>query len=140
MRAAEGFRRVLDVRAAEGELPALRGEGGGGALGDRQALLEQELHAVSGEVGAAAELARSGDDLPHFLGKGLPLSGRGGKLGFGAPRPDGGVPNRRPLSTRHDGLWVGKERTVKTLLRFFRFFGPARSAQIAFICSDLLKP
>ena len=37
-------------------------------------------------------------------------------------------------------LWVGKERTVKTLLRFFRFFGPARSGQITFICSDLWKP
>jgi transposase len=24
-------------------------------------------------------------------------------------------------------LWVGKERTVKTLLRFFRFFGKERS-------------
>lgn len=27
-------------------------------------------------------------------------------------------------------LWVGKDRTVKTLLRFFRTFGRTRSAQL----------
>jgi transposase len=37
-------------------------------------------------------------------------------------------------------LWVGKDRTVKTLLRFFREFGKARSARLRFICSDLWKP
>jgi transposase len=37
-------------------------------------------------------------------------------------------------------LWVGLERTTKTLLRFFRFFGKERSAQLRFICSDLWQP
>jgi len=37
-------------------------------------------------------------------------------------------------------LWVGKDRTVKTLLGFFRGFGKARSARLRFICSDLWKP
>jgi transposase len=37
-------------------------------------------------------------------------------------------------------LWVGKDRTVKTLLRFFRAFGRERSAQLNFICSDMWKP
>jgi transposase len=37
-------------------------------------------------------------------------------------------------------LWVGKDRTIKTLLRFFRTFGKARSAQLRFICSDMWKP
>ena len=37
-------------------------------------------------------------------------------------------------------LWVGNERTVKTLLRFFRTFGKERSAQLRFICSDMWKP
>ena len=37
-------------------------------------------------------------------------------------------------------LWVGKDRTVKTLLRFFHGFGKARSARLRFICSDLWKP
>jgi transposase len=37
-------------------------------------------------------------------------------------------------------LWVGKERTVKTLLCFFRTFGKERSAQLCFICSDMWKP
>jgi len=37
-------------------------------------------------------------------------------------------------------LWVGKDRTLKTLLRFFRRFGKERSAQLLFICSDMWKP
>jgi transposase len=37
-------------------------------------------------------------------------------------------------------LWVGKDRTIKTLLRFFRTFGKDRSAQLLFICSDMWKP
>ena len=34
-------------------------------------------------------------------------------------------------------LWVGPERTAKTLLRFFRFLGKARTAKLQFICSDM---
>ena len=37
-------------------------------------------------------------------------------------------------------LWVGKDRTVRTLLRFFRVFGRERSAQLRFVCSDMWKP
>jgi transposase len=37
-------------------------------------------------------------------------------------------------------VWVGKDRTIKTLLRFFRFFGKQRSAQLLFICTDMWKP
>ena len=37
-------------------------------------------------------------------------------------------------------LWVGEDRTTKTLLRFFRWFGPERSTQLRFICSDMWKP
>lgn len=37
-------------------------------------------------------------------------------------------------------LWVGKDRTTKTLLRFFFFFGKQRSAQLLFICTDMWKP
>lgn len=37
-------------------------------------------------------------------------------------------------------LWVGKDRTIKTLLRFFRMFGKERAAQLLFICSDMWKP
>jgi transposase len=37
-------------------------------------------------------------------------------------------------------LWVGKDRTVKSLLRFFREFGKERSAQLRFVCSDMWKP
>jgi len=36
-------------------------------------------------------------------------------------------------------LWVGQERTVKTLLRFFRSFGKERSEKLQFICSDMWK-
>ena len=37
-------------------------------------------------------------------------------------------------------LWVGQERKVKTLLRFFRWLGKERSAALRFICSDLWQP
>jgi len=37
-------------------------------------------------------------------------------------------------------LWVGKDRTVKTLLRFFREFGEERSALLRFVCSDMWQP
>ncbi len=34
-------------------------------------------------------------------------------------------------------LWVGPERTAKTLLRFFRFLGKKRTAKLQFVCSDM---
>jgi transposase len=37
-------------------------------------------------------------------------------------------------------LWVGEHRKVKTLLRFFHWFGKERSAALKFICSDMWKP
>ena len=37
-------------------------------------------------------------------------------------------------------LWVGQDRKAKTLLRFFRWFGPERSARLHFICTDMWRP
>ncbi len=37
-------------------------------------------------------------------------------------------------------LWLGPERTAKTLLRFFRWLGKERSAALRFICSDMWPP
>jgi transposase len=37
-------------------------------------------------------------------------------------------------------IYVGKERTKKTLLRFFFEFGKTRTAALKFICSDMWKP
>jgi transposase len=37
-------------------------------------------------------------------------------------------------------LWIGKDRTAKTLLRFFKMMGRQRSAAIEFVCSDMWKP
>jgi transposase len=37
-------------------------------------------------------------------------------------------------------LWIGKDRTAKSLLGFFRMFGPVRSAALRFVCSDMWKP
>jgi len=34
-------------------------------------------------------------------------------------------------------LWIGPDRTAKTLLRFFRFLGKERSATLQFVCSDM---
>jgi transposase len=36
-------------------------------------------------------------------------------------------------------LWIGKDRTAKTLLRFFRMLGKERSRQLQFICSDMWR-
>ena len=37
-------------------------------------------------------------------------------------------------------LWTGAGRELKTLLRFFRWFGKPRSARLRFVCSDMWKP
>lgn len=37
-------------------------------------------------------------------------------------------------------LWVGQERRIKTLLRFFRWFGKERSRALTFICTDMWRP
>jgi transposase len=37
-------------------------------------------------------------------------------------------------------LWIGKDRTVKTFLRFFRFLGKERTSLLEYICSDMWKP
>ncbi len=34
-------------------------------------------------------------------------------------------------------LWIGPDRTAKTLLRFFRFLGKTRTSRLQFICSDM---
>jgi transposase len=37
-------------------------------------------------------------------------------------------------------LWIGQQRKIKTLLRFFLWFGKQRSSALEFICSDMWKP
>lgn len=37
-------------------------------------------------------------------------------------------------------LWMGRNRTEKTLHRFFDWFGKERSRQLLFVCSDMWKP
>ena len=37
-------------------------------------------------------------------------------------------------------LWIGKDRTTKTLLRFFRMMGRERTAALQFVCSDMWQP
>ena len=37
-------------------------------------------------------------------------------------------------------LWIGKDRTAKTLLRFFRMMGKERTAALQFVCSDMQRP
>jgi len=36
-------------------------------------------------------------------------------------------------------LWIGLDRKAKTLLRFFRFLGKERTAELHFICSDMWR-
>ncbi|AMV71988.1 transposase [Desulfuromonas sp. DDH964] len=37
-------------------------------------------------------------------------------------------------------LWIGKERTQRTLRQFFKEFGAERTARLRFVCSDMWKP
>ena len=37
-------------------------------------------------------------------------------------------------------LWVGKERTARTLRQFFKEFGEERTKKLRFVCSDMWKP
>lgn len=37
-------------------------------------------------------------------------------------------------------LWIGRDRTAKTFLRFFRMLGKERSGRLKFVCSDMWKP
>jgi len=37
-------------------------------------------------------------------------------------------------------LWIGKDRTVKTFLKFFRKFGSSWTLQLKHICSDMWRP
>ena len=37
-------------------------------------------------------------------------------------------------------LWVGENRSARTLLRFFKFLGRERTAAIQFVCSDMWQP
>ena len=37
-------------------------------------------------------------------------------------------------------LWVGKDRTAVTLMRFFHAFGDARAKALRFVCSDMWRP
>ena len=37
-------------------------------------------------------------------------------------------------------LWVGQDRSTKTLLRFFKMLGGERTAAIQFVCSDMWQP
>ena len=64
-----GYRRDAALRHAARAVPRLRGQGRGGALGDRQAQPDQGLHAVSGALGAQAVVEGDGAELSHHLGK-----------------------------------------------------------------------
>ena len=37
-------------------------------------------------------------------------------------------------------LWIGEKRTVRTLLRFFIWFGKNKSSKLKYVCSDMWKP
>ena len=37
-------------------------------------------------------------------------------------------------------LWIGKDRTTKSFLRFFRMLGKERCSKLKFVCSDMWKP
>jgi transposase len=37
-------------------------------------------------------------------------------------------------------LWAGEDRKLKTLLRFFKWFGRERAGLLEFVCSDMWKP
>jgi len=37
-------------------------------------------------------------------------------------------------------LWIGENREIKTMLRFFRWLGPQGRARLQYVCSDMWRP
>ena len=80
-----GDEGVFDLCAATGAVYALRGTGGGDALGGGQTSGDPDLRLVSGELGEASFLEGGGRGLPKQLGRGLRCGRDGGGLWPGAP-------------------------------------------------------
>ena len=80
-----GDEGVLGLCTATGGVYALRGTGGGDALGGGQTPGDPDLRLVSGELGEASFLEGGGRGLPKQLGRGVRCGRDGGRLWSGAP-------------------------------------------------------
>ena len=109
---------------------------------------------VLGAVGEASELAGGGGDLSDLLGfRAVAMAVAWGRAHQGLTGIDAvGIDEiqwqhgHRYLTLVHQIdsghtrlLWIGQTRRVKTLLRFFRWFGE-RTQGLRFICSDMWQP
>ena len=150
--------RLLPVSDAPGRLRAVRRWARrAGAVGGGDTPADDHLRVVLGAVGEASELAGGGGDLSDHLGQRVPRGVPGRRLGPGAPGSDGiaavGIDEIQwqrghryltlvyQIDPAHTRLrWIGQTRRVKTLLRFFRWFGRERTQALRFICSDMWQP
>ena len=96
-------RRVLRLLHAAGRLPAVRRDGGAGAVGRRQMHHDHHLPPVPGPLGETPVVARGGRRLPGELGGRVPLGETRGVVGPGPSGPERDRGHRRgrdPVATR----------------------------------------
>ena len=142
IRPSLGNHCFLRLCHAPGELPDLRGQGGNGSFCQRQTPSNQDLCLLSRILGQAFELVRGGRCLSYLLVSCFYSGPDGCGLGREHMNLDGitaiGVDEMAWGRWHHyvtvvyqidEGqkrlLWMGPKRTVRTLLGFFRWFGPS---------------
>src|ERR1700680_4374179 len=114
IRAVVGHGGVFPVPYAAGQLPALRSDGGKGAVGAGQGTAHRGVRVAPDVLGQAADVAAGGEVVSRVVGKRVrgggtrrgmgpgtttPRRNRGdrrgrGAMAAGAPLPDAGVPDR----------------------------------------------
>ena len=143
---------VAEVRAVAGVVPALRGEGGAGAVGERQQLVHVGVRGVGGVSGAGD--GPNGGEPPagDIVGDG----GQHRGAGCGAAARRGSVREAEAvgidefsyrkrhryltLVVDHDErrvVWAGEGRSAETLGAFFKQLGPGGCARIELVTADL---
>ena len=158
VRAAVGHQGLPGVCAQARGLSSLWGQGGAAALGIGQMSADGSLCLVSGGLGETAVLERRAAAVFHTtwdtvfnavemaVAWGLAHRDLSAVESIGIDEIAWQRGHRYlTLVYQIDShckrlLWIGEKRTVKTLLHFFRWFGPERSLSLRFVCSDMWKP
>jgi transposase len=153
-----GIFRLPAVRHAARGLPSLRRRRRrGSALGRRQTLIDQSLHALRPrwarrlswkETAQAFRnfLAQVFDAVEHIVTWGLEHRqlGQIDAIGVDEIQYAKGHKYLTLVYQTDIGitrlLWVGKERTIESFQGFFATMGPEIVSQIVFVCSDMWEP
>ena len=144
-------------RIASGELPDCGNPGLSGFRGQTARVHDHHLAVVLGGLGTSTILARDCDNVSDHLDKvatAVRFAVAWGRKhvdlseirAIGVDEISGSAGHQYlTLVYQIDGnhrrlLWVGRERTIKTLLRFFRWFGPSDPWACSLSVSDMWQP